>query len=322
MRFDDVVARIGTLTRVRRIASAHVVDHTQLTDDELREAVIKVKPQYLHGETVANQLARVLYRDDRKDYRVLARLILFDVLLEQYDFSLPYAQTEEATIGCEQAILDRSNEIDHADLASGDKESQRFRDLSLYNFVLTVAWENQDTVSPDEANLLLNLRNRLAINEWDHRTLEAKLHKYPKPENELHTRSEIARVRQHLQGLGLLFQVRQDDGVDVDVIPEELAAVMRSIAGIEIRTEPYRELLKYRHLRRKAHLTTVLDRNRVQYGRYDTVETLVERVVHEVPPSRAIASASPRYGLKNEQLTAWCRELGVNRPGEVGDSRP
>ncbi len=52
MEFEDAVAEISTLTDLRRIAGAHVVDHRQLTEDELREAMIKAKPQYLHEETV------------------------------------------------------------------------------------------------------------------------------------------------------------------------------------------------------------------------------------------------------------------------------
>ena len=83
MKFDDVVAGIGTITDLRRIAGAHVVDHKQLRDDELRAAIIKLKPQYLHRESVQANLNRILYQEEKKDYRVLARVILIDVLLEQ-----------------------------------------------------------------------------------------------------------------------------------------------------------------------------------------------------------------------------------------------
>ncbi len=97
MKFNDVVAGIGTITDLRRTASAYVVDHKQLRDDELRAAIIKVKPQYLHRESVQAKLNRILYQEERKDYRVLVRVILIDILLEQYGFSLPFAQTEEKT---------------------------------------------------------------------------------------------------------------------------------------------------------------------------------------------------------------------------------
>ena len=194
MKFDDAVGAIGTLTDLRRIAGVHIVDHKQLADSELRGAVIKVKPQYLHEETVRSNLERALYRDPRTNCRVLSRLILVDVLLDQYDLALPFSRTEERVIAFEQSILNRSNETTLLDLACGNRDSQRHRNLELYNFVLRVAWENEDSKSPNEVNLLRKLREHLNINEIDHRLLEAKIGKYPKPENELHTRSEINEV--------------------------------------------------------------------------------------------------------------------------------
>ncbi len=224
---------------------------------------------------------------------------------------------EEKAIAVEQAIVDRSNQVDIADLACGDKESQRFRDLELYHFVLDVAWEHQNSVSPDEANLLLNIRRRLRINEWDHRVLEAKLTKYPKPGNEPHTRSDISRVRRSLQSAGLLFVVRDPARGDYDVIPDELVAVIRDVLRIELRLASYREMMNSKPLRKKAHLLEVLERSNVTCGKYDTVEQLVDRVVRDVPPSRAIASSSPRYGLTSEKLAEWCRELGVSPYGSM-----
>src|SRR5262249_2228479 len=149
-------------------------------------------------------------------------------------------------------------------------------DLDIYNFVLGVAWEQRDSVSPDEANLLLNLRRKLQVNEFEHRVLEAKLTKYPKPGNELHTRTEINTVRRSLQQAGLMFAIRQDDGNDYDIIPEELVMELRSILGLELRADAYRELLKFHKLRKKAHLTDILERSNVTFGKYDSVEALVE----------------------------------------------
>jgi hypothetical protein len=260
MKFDEAVDSIRTSIDLRRIAGAHVVDHRQLSDDDLRGALVKVKPQYLHEETVRSSVDRALYQNTRHDYRVFSRLILADILLDQYEFTLPFTQTEEMVIAFEQTVLNRSNETEVIELACGNKESQRFRNLELYDYVLKVAWENENSKSPDEVNLLRKLRDRLNINESDHRLLEAKIGRFPKASNELHNRTEINEVRRYLQSLGLLFAVRLDDGVDADVVPDEIATLLRSINGLEIRTESYRELMSYRVLRRKAHLTEVLDR--------------------------------------------------------------
>jgi hypothetical protein len=105
----------------------------------------------------------------------------------------------------------------------------------------------------------------------------------------------------------------------LDVIPEELAAVLRGILGLEIRSESYQRLMEYRPLRRKPHLVDVLSRNGIEFGRYDTIPSLVERVVSYIPPSKAIASTSPRFGLNSDQLAAWCRQLGISPAGAMED---
>ena len=89
MKFDETVKSIRTAIDLRRIAGAHVVDHRQLSDEELRAAIIKVRDQYLLEKTVRAELDKAMYGDGRMDHRVLAQVILTDVLLDQYDFSHP-----------------------------------------------------------------------------------------------------------------------------------------------------------------------------------------------------------------------------------------
>src|SRR6478752_159933 len=158
MDFEKAVSLIGTVTDLRRIASAHVIDHNQLKDEELRAALTKSKPQYTATETVRAALGDVLSREPKDSTRALSRILLVDVLIDQFDCQLPFEETDAKVIACEQNILDRSNELDLEQLACGDKSVPRYRDLDTYNFVLGVAWEQRDSVSPDEANLLANLR--------------------------------------------------------------------------------------------------------------------------------------------------------------------
>ena len=260
-----------------------------------------------------------MYQTPESDLRVLSRLILVDVLLNQYDFELPFSETEERVLSCEQSVIDRSNEIELVNLGCVNRKSPRYHNLDLYRFVLDVAWENEDQTSPDEVNLLRKLRGRLGITETDHRLIESKLGKYPKRSNELHTRTEINSARRRLQSMGLLFAIRRDDDADVDIIPVELASVMRGVLNIELRLDSYRALMEYRPLRRKAHLASVLERSDVECGPTDTVELLVDRVIEYVSPSRAVSSVSPRYGLNNEQLGGWCRELSEPVSGTMDE---
>ena len=82
--------------------------------------------------------------------RVLSYVLLVDVLLDQFEFLLPSSQAEERVIAFEQSVVNRSNEFELSDLAGGNTETNRFRDLEHYFFVLQVAWDNEDTKSPDE----------------------------------------------------------------------------------------------------------------------------------------------------------------------------
>jgi hypothetical protein len=319
MDFEKAVSLIGTVTDLRRVASAHVIDHNQLKDDDLRSALVKSKPQYAAAETVKKAIDELLSREPKDHLRALNRILLVDVLLDQYDCQLPFEETDAKVIAVEQNILDRSNELDLEQLACGDKSTPRHRDLDTYNFVLGVAWEQRDSVSPDEANLLSNLRRHLRVNQFEHRVLEAKLRRFPKTGNELHTRAEVTAARRALHNAGLLFCIRQD-GVDYDVIPDELAAELRAALGIELRTDAYRELFKFHKVRTKAHLAEVLERHGTAFAKSDKVDQLVERVILNVPPSKAIASASPRFGLSGDELSDWCRDLDLSPSGPI-DSR-
>lgn len=319
MRFDDAVDAVSKFYELHRIAGAHVVDHRRLDIDELRDALHKVKPQYLHEETIRANFEKALFEEPDTQLRVLSRLILVDVLLNQYGFESPFNETEELVIAVEQTIVDRSNEFELIDLGCASNSSPRFHNLKLYEFVLSVAWESDDDKSPDEVKLLRKLRDRLAITESDHRLMESRLGKFPKLGNTLHIRDEIDEARKFLQSLGLLFAIRRDDEVDVDLIPEEIAQSIRGLIDQHMRTDAYRQMMSARPVRKKAHLQSVLQKNGVEHGRYDTLETLTNLVVDYVSASQAISSNSPRYGLSNKQLSAWCKDLGESVYGTTDE---
>lgn len=81
MKFDDAVNSIGTVLDLRRIASAHVVDYRNLEEKELRKALLKVKPQYLHFETVGKSIEDAFFLNANNQLRVLSQLMISEVLL-------------------------------------------------------------------------------------------------------------------------------------------------------------------------------------------------------------------------------------------------
>jgi len=314
MKFNEAVAAIGTFHDLKRTASAHVVDHQNLSEKELRQALLKVRPQYLHLETVRDSIEAVFYKEDSNTVRTLAQLMIADILLNEDGYILGAHATEESVMALEQRIVNESNETDV--LSVGNKE--RLRDLRLYYFVLRVAWEHEDSISSDEAHLLLRLRRRLRINDWDSRVMEAKLGKFPNPNNELHTRTEVKDTRRRLHQAGLLFAIRDESGRDFDVIPEELAEVMRQVLNREMKEPNYELLLQHKLVRKKGYLQSILDKTGLTWQPSDTLQTLSLQIVRNVPPSTLLGGTSPRDGLSNEDLYEWCADLGL----AVSGSKP
>lgn len=308
MKFNDAVKLIGTVPDLRRIASAHVVDYRNLEEIELRDALIKVKPQYLHLETVEGNIEKAFFLHKDNQLRVLSQLMIAEVLLNEDGYILNACETEEKIMAVEQKIINESNEIDVTDLAPRSN-LQRKKDLDLYYFVLNVAWEHNDTKSPDEANLLRKLRNRLNINEWENWILQAKLGKYPKANNEIHTRGEMQEARRFLQGLGLLFSIRDDGGSDFDLIPAELAEVIKETLGKEMKEPNYSILIRHKMLYKKNYLRNALEKSNLPVHRKDNLDTLARKVIQNIPPSVLIGGIAFRDGLNNEDLHQWCLEI-------------
>jgi hypothetical protein len=52
MELARVIERVGTVLELRRIARAYVIDDRNLTDEEIKAAIVKTAPQYYHLENV------------------------------------------------------------------------------------------------------------------------------------------------------------------------------------------------------------------------------------------------------------------------------
>lgn len=251
MILEKVVDNIGTLTELKRIASAYVIDYRALSEAEIREALKKTGPQYYHEPNVRDALQRML-RGDSRDARILTSLILRNVLLNKDDFTCPKRETEDDVTAWEQSVIDDSNE----DLIR--KTSDRKEGLELFAFVVETAWQNNDSISSDEIHLIEKIRDRMRITLLEHRTIEAKLGKFPTAGNKIHNRSDIEDVRRLLQTQGLVFSIRDNNGEDFDIIPSEIAQVLRGIFGLELRDHAYRALLDCKYVRSKSYLSDLL----------------------------------------------------------------
>ena len=310
MKFDDAVMAIGTVPDLRRVASAHVVDHRNLDEEELRKALIKVKPQYLHLDTVKSNLETAFYENDCIDHRTISQIIINDVMLNEDGFIIYGDKLEEKVMALEQNIVNMSNESDISDLVS-HKDNHRQKELELYYYILKVAWEYEDSKSHDEVNLLRKFRMKLNISERDHKVLEAKLGKYPKLNNDIHSRSEILNVRRYLHALGLLFPIRDEKGKDLDLLPEEIASVMNEVLEREIKMPNYSILIRHKLISKKKYLLSALEKANIPANYNDTLENIAEKVIEHIKPSTLIGGVTPKDGISNDDLYKWCSSLDL-----------
>lgn len=183
MNFRDIVPTISTLQDKKRIASQYVIDYKNLDEEALDAALIKTAPQYYNEENVRVVLNNLLFHSDRNT-RILHKIILKTILLNQDDFLMSQREVDQDVIDLEQEIVNVSNE----DLQYKSKEKNQ--NIELFRFVLEAAWDRNDDVSPDEKNLIEKLKIKLKITDREYQILETKIGRFPKDRNEIHIRED------------------------------------------------------------------------------------------------------------------------------------
>ncbi|MFC5050496.1 hypothetical protein ACFPK9_07715 [Rubritalea spongiae] len=313
MKFTKVIRSISTKNDLKRFCSAYVVDHRNLQEEEILPALEKTAPQYFYPDNV-----RKAWRECRlhkeQDIRLISWIMLTHVLLNKDDFMSPLAETDQEVLEWERLVIDAANENPTPSNGTSAKN------LDLFRFVLETAWDQDNDITPDEQNLISNLRKRLNITEFEYRIIEADLGKFPQIGNEVHLRSHIDTARKHLQSAGFLTIVRDDDSNDFDVIPEEIAACLRQILDIEIRQHGYQELLKYKAVKKKSYCIKTLEKIGCKPKGSETLEELRDLILHRVKPSQLLGGTSPRDGLAHEVIVDWCRNLNLQVSGTKSEA--
>lgn len=312
MNFRDIVPTISTLQDKKRIASQYVIDYKNLDEEALDAALIKTAPQYYNEENVRVVLNNLLFHSDRNT-RILHKIILKTILLNQDDFLMSQREVDQDVIDLEQEIVNVSNE----DLQYKSKEKNQ--NIELFRFVLEAAWDRNDDVSPDEKNLIEKLKIKLKITDREYQILETKIGRFPKDRNEIHIRDEIKKCRLELQGCGLLLCFRSHDKIDFDVIPDEIAKALRTIWEVELKTHGYQALVSHKAVRNKKYLMDILEKDGVYFDKYTNLEELQALIVNHIAPSKLLGGFSARDGLDAADLSKWCRELSLISSGQKTD---
>lgn len=305
MEFSKCIDNIATFVDLKRVATEYVIDYRQLSFDELKKAVIKTAPQYYNKENVEKTIDSLVLHVDR-NVRVLYESIIVEILLNADDYTLSFHDTEDCVLEYEQAIIDDSNEFEgYKDIDGGD----------IYKFVLETAWDFNDSVSVDEQNLLNKIKKRIGITRKINNITEASIGKYPKPENALHTKDEINKVRRLLQAKGLLFPVRDSNNIDYDVIPTEIAKTIRDIYHIDIKTYGFEQLLQSKYVRNKKYMIKMIEKAGYDIPKYALIPELQSIIKENMTAHEIVGGFSALDGLDKNALSEWCSSLDLTSYG-------
>lgn len=307
-----VVEAIATVTDLKRVSSAYVIDYRNLKNEEIKEALHKTAPQYYYNENVENALNSMLFSSNREE-RVLTPIILKYLLLNTDDFKATNKELSDGVISYEQNIVNQSNDF----MASHKAGKQK--NFEFFKFVLEAAWENDDSISVDEKNLLNKIRLKLNIDDDERNILEASIGRFPMNENKLHSRDEIEVVKRKLQGLGLIFSIRDLEKETYDVIPDEIASTLRNIFGLEIRTHGYKELLEAKYVKNKSYMLNMLNKSSIEPSHHLKLDELKALCLNYVRPSLLLSGITPRDGLDTSTLSKWCAELHLPVSGQKNE---
>lgn len=309
MKFVECVNNVSTFMELKRLANEYVIDYKRLSFDELKAAMIKTAPQYYNLENVYKTIER-LNLHENENVRILFDIIVREILLNEDNFSLSQKDLEDEVLLYEQSVLNRENE---------EEDLFKRENIKLLSYVIEVAWENNLAISTDEQNLIYKLKDKLKILDYEYELLQAHNGIFPKHGNVLHTRDEIGSARKLLQQNGILFSVRDSQGVDYDILPEETAAIIRDYYNVDIKKFSYQKLLESKYVRKKSYLIDILQKADIEIDKNETIESLSDKIIRRVKAHNLIGGFTARDGLNGTDLIKWCNDIGVSCRGSKNE---
>jgi hypothetical protein len=304
-RIEDIAPHMLKMVKLR-ILTNYLPTVKGMEDDDLTRALRE-------DATKLADRARVLAAVNTPDpdfNRGQLKAIILAVLLQEETHSLPEYRTDEKVIEFEKAIVKRAKALDLTELRKDDPD--RWHHFDTYRIVLEAAWSNDGTISPDEARLLGVLRSHLNISREEHWLISALLKRFPKEKCDLHTPGEVDEARKELQRAGVVWSYRDEDDRHTDVIPTEVAALLRrEYAGQELQVVNFCRLLSHDGVL-TADLREALERRGLD--RSGNKAELVHRVASsEVKPSEVLS------GMDKERLSAICGSFGLKSSGSKAE---
>lgn len=246
-------------------------------------------------------LTALLTPDPDVNRAFLKPVILLTLLLQEETYSLEEAKLDEKVIEFEKDLVKRSKSLDLFDPKQHD--SERVHQYETYRVVLDAAWRSDEGISPDESHLLGVLRERLSISLEEHWLIGCHIKRIPKVKNALHTADEINDARKELQREGILWSYRNENNRNIDVIPFEIAFVIRSELRLELQRINYRRLLQHDAILLNDLRDVLIAKGLDRYGnKADLIERLVQS---DIRPSDVLDQ------LDRQKLSQMCSHVGL-----------
>jgi len=277
-----------------------------LEDDDLTRILKKDAAKLAERTRVLNALKAI----DPDFNRGQLKSIIFNVILQEETYSIEENRLDQKVLEMEKDLVKRAKALDFNELKRQDFDRWHYCDT--YRIVLEAAWSNDGQISADESNLLCVLRNHLGISLDDHWLISALLKRFPKEKCALHIPEEINEARKELQREGLLWSYHDDDNRNIDIIPSEIAAVVRpELIGHELQRTNYRRLMHHDSIM-LTDLRNVLQKRNL--SRNGNKPELIDRVV-----ASAIKPSEVLTDLDREKLSAMCGCFGLKAYGAKGE---
>lgn len=287
-----------------RILGRHLDSTRGMDENDLTQVLIKDSNKISAKKRVLESFNEI---DPNVDRRNLKEIILHVVLLQEETYSLEEQKLEEKVLSYEKDLVKRSKNLDMFDPKKHD--AARVRSCDTYKIVLEAAWRNEDDISIDEANLLRVLRDRLGISSEDHRLISAmkSIKKFPKDKCVIHSVDEIHDARKELQREGLLWSYRDENNNSIDIIPAEIAEILRSELSIQLQGVNIGRLLQHDFIT-VSDLRDILKKH--QMDPYGQKSELIERIAEsDVLPKQVLEI------IDRGKLADMCRSMELRASG-------
>lgn len=295
MQIVDCTSKM-TKFYLQRIANSIVKEQISKNADRerLKEHIDQNVDSLSDSELIIKKLS---FKKMSRSNRILMDGILRNLL------ELPDSKCEEDALFSliqeyENEIINKAEEIDLTNYMSE-------KDIDVYKTILEVALED-NIVTKDEFALLEKLREKLKINRFYNRIIEAQLNKFPKDGNIIHDREEYKETIKLLQNKGIVFYCNEFEKGNILVLPEEIRPGVKQFLGFEMGSDSHKLFHKILSKNQLQKISRNLDLS--PYGKKDDLSDRIIEAGCKPSEELNILSANELYEI--------CKKLkGVQRSG-------